>query len=196
MCKSAKVQNSQIQITYFWQNNECGVCKMWEKSKCKKKNTTIWNKLNRNVNNDIKLTGWNGNCRNDSTVSVILKFNFTRSDWNRQALNRFRTKGHVSYHFKCNIVTNWLSVCDNEWGETSQVFKFQKKCLFVTFRRKLPTKAWGVASSSISNYCSVWMSEACVCARVVVYQKNTKTNPEPAVEPSRESETKRPSCYL
>ena len=48
-------------------------------------------------------------------------------------------------------------------SETGQVFKFQQKCLFVTFRRKLHTNAWGVEDNDISNEYSVWMSEMCVC---------------------------------
>ena len=63
-------------------------------------------------------------------------------------------------------------------SETGQVFKFQQKCLFVTFRRKLPTNAWGVEDNDISNEYSVWMSEMCVC---FACQKNTKTNLEPAM---------------
>ena len=59
----------------------------------------------------------------------------------------------------------------------SQVYTFQQKCLFVTFRRKLHTKAWAVEDNDISNGCSVCVC-VCVCVCVVVCQKNTKRNPE------------------
>ena len=47
------------------------------KMKMKKDNATIWNKFNRNINNDLKWTGTNGNRAEMIKVFICYSFEIT-----------------------------------------------------------------------------------------------------------------------